>query len=36
MALYTPQVLGAGHGALGLDFDAPLGAPRSPASSSSS
>jgi len=24
MALYTPQVLGAGHGALGLDFYAPL------------
>jgi CIC family chloride channel protein len=26
MALYTPQVLGAGHGALGLDFYAPLSA----------
>ena len=24
MALYTPQVLGAGHGALGLDFYWPL------------
>ncbi len=24
MALYTPQVLGAGHGALGLDFYSPL------------
>ena len=24
LALYTPQVLGAGHGALGLDFYAPL------------
>ena len=26
MALYTPQVLGAGHGAVGLDFSAPLSA----------
>jgi len=26
MALYTPQVLGAGHGALGLDFPAALSA----------
>jgi chloride channel protein, CIC family len=26
MALYTPQVLGAGHGALGLDFYDPLSA----------
>ena len=26
MALYTPQVLGAGHGALGLDFYSPLSA----------
>ena len=26
LALYTPQVLGAGHGALELDFYAPLGA----------
>ena len=26
MALYTPQVLGAGHGALGLDFYWPLSA----------
>jgi CIC family chloride channel protein len=26
MALYTPQVLGAGHGALGLDFSATLSA----------
>jgi CIC family chloride channel protein len=26
MALYTPQVLGAGHGALGLDFSAALSA----------
>src|SRR5271157_5084842 len=24
MALYTPQILGAGHGALGLDFYSPL------------
>ena len=24
MALYTPQVLGAGHGALGLDFYWPM------------
>ena len=28
MALYTPQVLGAGHGALGLDFYWPLTATR--------
>lgn len=26
MALYTPQILGAGHGALGLDFYAPMSA----------
>ncbi len=26
LALYTPQVLGAGHGALALDFYAPMGA----------
>ncbi|MGD1036851.1 MAG: chloride channel protein [Roseiarcus sp.] len=26
MALYTPQTLGAGHGAVGLDFSAPLSA----------
>ena len=26
MALYTPQVLGAGHGALGLDFYSPMSA----------
>ena len=26
MALYTPQVLGAGHGAIGLDFSAQLSA----------
>jgi CIC family chloride channel protein len=26
MAIYSPQVLGAGHGALGLDFYSPLGA----------
>jgi chloride channel protein, CIC family len=27
IALYTPQVLGAGHGALGLDFYSPMTAP---------
>ena len=30
MALYTPQILGAGHGALGLDFYWPMTAAELP------